>query len=82
MRPNDAHLLTWYGAQEMFVDNLDDALRLSKRAVALDPANAWAALILASILHAISDYRASVAAYADISAMHPESSLPYLPRSA
>ncbi|MGD8340076.1 MAG: hypothetical protein PVH89_04805 [Gammaproteobacteria bacterium] len=80
LRPNDAHLLTWYGAQELFLDNLDDAVRLARRAVALDPANAWAGLILGVILHMAGDYQASIASFADFSAMHPESSLPYLHR--
>lgn len=80
LRPNDPHLLTWYAALELFSDGFDDALRLARKAVALDPANTWAGLILGSTLHAAGDYPAAVAAYRDFSAMHPESSLPYLHR--
>ena len=80
LKPNDTHILTWYAALCWFEDDLDEATKLAKRAVALDPANAWAGLILGLVLHVAGDYEASVAAFADSSEMHPESSLPYLHR--
>lgn len=80
LKPNDSHILCWYATLEWFTDDLDDAVKLAGRAVALDPANAWAAMILGCILHAAGDYEASIAAFADFSAMHPDSSLPHLHR--
>ena len=81
LKPNDTYILTWYAVLRWLEDDLEAAIELARRAVALDPANAWASLILGFALHMAGDYEASVAAYAEFSAMHPESSLPYLHRA-
>jgi len=80
LKPNDSYILSWYAALEWLTDELDGALRLTRRSYALDPANAWANLILGCVLHAKQDHEGAIAVYAEFSASHPESSLPYLHR--
>jgi len=81
LQPNDALLITWTATLEWLSGNLGAAVERARRAVDLDPGNAWPTHILGLILHVAGEHEESVAVYEIISATHPESPLAYLHRT-
>ena len=80
LKPNDSNILGWYSMFEWFSDDFDEAVRLGKGAVALDPANSYPHSFLAIALHSAGDHQGAIDAYNRASALRPGSPLPYLHR--
>jgi tetratricopeptide (TPR) repeat protein len=80
LKPNDSNILGWYSMFRWFSNDFDEAVRLGRSAVALDPANPYPLSFLAIALHSAGDHQGAVDAYDRASGLRPGSPLPYLHR--
>ncbi len=81
LRPNDSNMLVWYATLKWSTDEIDDAVRLAKKAVTLDPGNAYVHNVLGIFLNAAGDRRASADSFEKARIIHPGSALPYIIRA-
>ncbi len=81
LRPNDSNMLGWYATLKWSTDDVDDAVRLAEKAVALDPGNAYIHTILGIFLSAAGNRRASLDSLEKARIIHPGSALPYILRA-
>jgi tetratricopeptide (TPR) repeat protein len=70
--PNDP--VAYFELSRIVADkkNVDEALKLSEKAVSLDPSNIWYRLYLAELYQVKGDYKGAIDIYVKIVAQHPD----------